>query len=151
MFGIEGFEGALDLQISMELGNDGTMKLGYDTLNDEEFTAALIDYTEESVYTELEAMGYTRAQIDEEMVAEFGMTTREYAEAAYADLSFSSIFQAMSISGVYYVDGGLLYTGIVWDMELSGSAFTLDGDSLTLAEELSGLSEESLTFSRVTE
>ena len=79
------------------------------------------------------------------------MTTRELAEASFAEADFAAIFQAMSISGVYYVDGGLLYTGITWDMEMEGSEFTVDGDSLTLAEELSGLSEESLTFSRVTE
>ena len=151
MLGIEGFEGSLDLQISIELGNDGTMKLGYTTLNNEEFTTALIDFTEASIYAEFEAAGYSKEEADAEMMAYYGMTTRELAEASFAEADFAAIFQAMSISGVYYVDGGLLYTGITWDMEMEGSEFTVDGDSLTLAEELSGLSEESLTFSRVTE
>lgn len=151
MFGIEGFDGSLDLQISFDLGNDGTMKMGYTTLNDEDFTAALIEYTVDTVYAELAAAGMNQEQADAAMVDAYGMTTREYAEAAFAEMDFSAIFQAMNITGVYYVEGDQLYTGISWDMELGASDFTLDGDTLTLAEELSGLSDEALVFTRVTE
>ena len=151
MFGIEGFEGALDLQISIELGNDGTMKMGYTTLNDEDFTAALIDYTVDSIYAELAAEGLSQEEADAGMVEAYGMTTQEYAEAAFAELDFGAIFEAMNITGVYYVEDNLLYTGISWDMEMGASEFTLDGDSLTLAEELSGLSDEALVFTRATE
>lgn len=151
MFGIEGFEGSLDLQISIELGNDGTMKMGYTTLNDEAFTSALIDYTVDSIYAELAAAGLSQEEADAGMVETYGMNTREYAEAAFAEMDFAAIFQAMNITGVYYVDGDQLYTGINWEMEMGASNFTLEGDTLTLAEELSGLSDESLVFSRAAE
>lgn len=150
MFGIEGFEGSLDLQIFIELGNDGAMKMGYTTLNDEAFTAALVDYTVDSIYAELAAEGLSQEEADAGMQEAFGMTTREYAEAAFAELDFAAMFQALNINGVYYVDGDELYTGISWDTELGASKFTLKGDTLTLEEEISGLSDEPLTFSRVT-
>lgn len=151
MFGVEGFEGSLDLQISLELGNDGTMKMGYTTLNDEAFTEALVDYTTDTLYAELAAGGLSQEQADAEMVKAYGMTTREYVESAVGEIKFSEIFEAMSITGVYYVEGTQLYTGVSWDMEMGASAFTLDGNKLVLEEELSGLSEEALTFERVTE
>lgn len=151
MFGVEGFEGSLDLQISIELGNDGTMTLGYTTLNDEEFMEALIEYTVEMVYTELANAGMSKEQADAAMLESTGMTTREYAEEAFTGVNLAATFAAMNINGVYYVDGDQLYTGVSWDTELSASGFALEGDTLTLEEELSGLSEEKLTFSRVTE
>ena len=151
MFGIEGFEGSLDLQISLDLGNDGTMKMGYTTLNDEEFSAAMTKYLVDTLYAELAAAGLNQEAADAAMVDAYGMNVQEYAASAMAELDFSAIFEAMNITGVYYVEGGLLYTGVSWDMEMGSSEFTLEGDSLTLAEELSGLSDEALVFTRVTE
>lgn len=151
MFGIEGFEGALDLQISLELGNDGTMVMGYTTLNDEEFMEALIDYTVDLIYEELAAAGMSQEEADAGMVDAYGMTTREYAESVFGELDFSAMVEAMSINGVYYVDGDQLYSGDSWDAELGASSFTLEGDTLTLEEEISELSEESIVFTRVTE
>ena len=151
MFGIEGFDGSLDLEISFDFGNDGTMKMGYTTLNDEDFTAALVSWAMESAYVEMESLGVSREDTDAAFVEEYGMNVQEYTEAAFAEIDFSAIFEAMSITGVYYVDGSTLYTGISWDMELGATAFTLENDELTLAEELSGLSDEALVFTRVTE
>lgn len=151
MFGIDGFGGSLDLQISIELGNDGTMKLGYTTLNEDEFKEAAINYTVDMVYSELANMGLDQEAADAAMMDAYGMATREYAESAFGGVSFSDIFEAMNFTGVYYAEGNKLYTGISWEEELGSSAFTLEGDTLTLEEEISGLSEESLVFSRVTE
>ena len=151
MFGVDGFGGSLDLQISIELGNDGTMTLGYTTLNEDEFIAALIAYTTDMLYAELANAGMSEEEADAAMVDTYGMNCREYAETAFADVNLAATFAAMNINGVYYVDGDQLYTGISWEEELGSSAFTLEGDTLTLEEEISGLSEESLVFSRVTE
>ena len=151
MFGIEGFDGAMDLQVSIELGNDGTMYMGYTTVNGEAFTSALVDYTVQTVYDETAAMGASKEETDTAFMDEYGMTVQEYVEATFEEVDFAAIFEAMSITGVYYVDGGKLYTGISWDMELGASDFTLEGDTLTLAEGLSVLSDEALTFTRVTE
>jgi len=82
------------------------------------------------------------------LMDEYGMTIPEYADAVVKELNLAAIFDAFNISGVYYVEGNTLYTGISWDSTLEPSEFTLEGDTLVLAEELSGLSEESITFTR---
>lgn len=151
MLGIEGFDGSLELQISIELGNDGTMNLGYTTLNEEAFLEAVIDYTVDMLYSELAGMGMDQEAADAAMMDTYGMGTREYAESAFAEISLSDIFEAMNITGVYYVEGNTLYTGVSWNMEMGASEYTLEGDALVLSEELSELSDEPLTFNRVTE
>ena len=108
-------------------------------------------YLVDTLYAELAAAGLNQEAADAAMVDAYGMNVQEYAASAMAELDFSAIFEAMNITGVYYVEGGLLYTGVSWDMEMGSSEFTLEGDSLTLAEELSGLSDEALVFTRVTE
>jgi len=151
MLGVDGFEGSLAVQIYIELDNKGTMGLGYTLTNIDEFNAALADYLEVVLYDELKAAGYDQEEADQSLKDELGMTVPEYAASVVAEANFASIFDALNISGVYYVENGKLYTGISWDTEMIPSEFTLDGDTLVLAEELSGLSEESITFTRVTE
>ena len=148
MLGIEGFEGAMTVQIYIDLDNKGTMGLGYTITNIDEFNASLSDYLEALLYTELESAGLDKTAADEAMVDEYGMTVPEYADAVVKELNLAAIFEAFNISGVYYVEGNTLYTGISWDSTLEPSEFTLEGDTLVLGEELSGLSEESITFSR---
>ncbi|MBQ8238952.1 MAG: hypothetical protein IJZ39_13605 [Oscillospiraceae bacterium] len=151
MLGIQGFDASLTIQISMDFGNDGTMKMGYTVANEDEFSAGMINYLATTLYDELAAEGLNKEEADAAMTGEYGMTVEEFAASAVAEMDFAAIFEAMSITGVYYVDGDQLYTGISWDMAMEPSSFTLEGDTLTLAEELSGLSEESLVFTRVSE
>lgn len=148
MFGISGFEGTLDLQISLTLGNDGTMGLGYLVTNNEEFTNSLTAYLESTLYAELEATGLDREAADAAMVDIYGMTVPEFVADVMAQLDFAAVFDALDITGVYYVEDGQFYSGISWDLEMEPSQFTLDGDTLVLAEELSGITEESVTFTR---
>lgn len=148
MLGIEGFDKPLTIRASIDFGNDGTMSMGYSIVNEQEFNDGLIAFMVESVYTEMEAEGYDKEETDQLMVETYEMTTEEFAKAAMAEVDFNAIFEALSITGVYYVDGDQLYTGISWDMEMGASSFTLEGDKLTMAEELSGLSEEAMVFTR---
>ena len=148
MLGIEGFDGALTVQIYIDLDNKGAMGLGYIISNIDEFNTSLSDYLEALLYSELEAAGLDKTAADEALVEELGMTVPEYADAIVKEANLAAVFEAFNITGVYYVDGTTLYTGISWDSELEPSEFNLDGDTLVLAEELSGLSEESITFTR---
>ena len=151
MLGIEGFEGALTVQIYIALDNKGTMGLGYTIANIDEFNTSLSDYLEALLYSELAAAGLDKAAADEALMDEYGMTVPEYSDAIVQELNMAAVFEAFNINGVYYAEGNTLYTGISWDSTLEPSEFTLEGDTLVLAEELSGLSEESITFTRVTE
>lgn len=151
MLGIEGFEQTLAIAILMDLGNDGTMVLGYSTVNNEEFSNAMYDYMVSVLYSDFSAEGIDQETANAAMVEVYGMTVEEYAEAFTAEMDFAAIFETMSINGVYYVEGDQFYSGINWNMEMGASAFSIEGDTLTLAEELSGLVDESIVFTRVTE
>lgn len=151
MLGIEGFDGTLSVRILLGFGNDGTMTIGYTTLNNEEFSQGLYDYLVAVLYSELAAEGLDEETANAAMVDYYGMTVEEYAEAITAEMDFAAVFEALSITGVYYVEDDQLYTGLSWEMEMGPSAFSVEGDTLTMAEELSGLTEETLVFTRVTE
>ena len=148
MLGVEGFEMPLTIGVSIEFGNDGTMKMGYAIVNEEEFNKGMTEFLIQSMYAEMAAQGFDEESTDELMLQTYDMTTAEFAESAVTEMNLSAVFEAMSITGVYYVEGDQLYTGISWDMEMGASAITLEGDKLTMAEELSGLSEEAMVFTR---
>ena len=148
MLGIEGYDESLIIRISFDFGNDGTMLLGYTVANNEEFSKGMEAFLITTLYDELAAQGLNEEAANDAMVEAYGMTIEEFAAATMAEMNFAAVFEAMSITGVYYVEGDQLYTGISWDMEMGASAFTLEGDKLTMAEELSGLSEEAMVFTR---
>ena len=148
MLGIEGFDKSMTIRISMDFGNDGTMGLGYTIVNEQEFRDGLVAFFIDTLYAETAAQGFDKEETDALMIETYDMTTEEFAAASIDEVDFSAIFEALSITGVYYVEGDQLYTGISWDMEMGASAFTLEGDTLTMAEELSGLSEEAMVFTR---
>lgn len=150
MLGLEGFEGVLTMNISMDFHKDGIVEFGYAAANKDEFNQTLRNYTLDSLNAEFAAMGLDEAAADEAMLAAYGMTTTEYVDATMEQLDFATIFESFSFTGVYYVEGSQLYTGMSWNA-LEPSEFTVEGDTLTLAEEISGLSEESLAFTREAE
>ena len=151
MMGLEGFDGSIALGMVMDFGNDGTLEMSCTVADEEAFTNALVTYVADSLYAELAAQGYDKETADSAMVATYGMTVEEFAAAAAAEVDVSTLVEAMSYSLVYYVDGNQLYVGMDWDTELEPSAFTLEGDTLTLEEDLAEMGQESLTFTRVTE
>lgn len=149
MMGIEGFEEELKMEVILELGNDGTMGMGYSVLNAEAFSAAMEVYMVDAMYAELEAAGFSKEEANTALVDEMGMTVEEYAAALMAEMDLNAVFEAMNITGVYYVEDGKLYTGISWTMDLEPSEFTVEGNTLTLADDLTNLGEESMIFTRV--
>ena len=149
MMGLEGLQEEIKLEIVLDLGNDGTMGMSYSMLNADTFMAAVETFIVDSLYEEMEAAGYDREEINEGMVDTYGMTVEEYAAAVVGETDLNAIYDALEINGVYYVADGQLYTGISWTMEMEPSDFTLEGDTLTLAEDMNGLSDEALVFVRV--
>ena len=151
MMGIEGFEGALTIQCTMEMGNEGTIVFGLAVANEDEFNSAMADYLKATMYAEFTAAGISQEEADEAMAETYGMTVEEYVQAVIAETDFGAAFESMSFSGVYYAEGDQLYSGLSWDSTLEPSTFQVDGDTLTLEEDLEGLVEESMVFARVTE
>lgn len=150
MLGYDGLDATLNVQCNMEMGNDGTLVLGYQLLNEDEFCASLKSYLEEMLYAELEAVDISREDADQSLQDVYGMTVAEYAQAIVDAVDYESVFSALCITGVYYVEDGQFYSGLSWDSEMGGCEFTLEGDTL-LMKDVSGLTEEAMTFTRVTE
>ena len=151
MLGVEGFDGTLEMEVSIAFTNDGTMNLGYSITNNEEFMASFQTYLENTMIAEFEAQGMTREAVDSAMMAQYGMDISAFCAAVAESMNLSAAFESMSINGVYYVEGGRIFTGISWDTELSGSDFTLNGDTFTMVEEINDLTEQPLVFTRVAE
>jgi hypothetical protein len=148
MFGIEGFEGKLTISAVMSFANDGTLGIGYTAVDATEFSAGLEKYLVDTMYAEMESFGFTKEEADAGMIEAYGVDIPTYAAAVMQELDIAAVFESLSITGVYYVDGDKLYTGLTWDTELGESSFTLEGDTMTLAEEISGLSDEAMVFTR---
>ena len=149
MLGIEGFTGVLEVQISIELTNVGTMKLGYSVCNNEEFSATLSAHLENMLYTQFASANMDHERADAAMKAEYGMTVPEFTASLVAEMNLSAVIESLGINGVYYVDEGQLFSGISWDAEFGVSDFTVDGDTMMLVDEINNLTNETLVFTRV--
>lgn len=151
MMGYTGMEETLTINFIMDLGNDGTLGMRYTVANEEEFMAGLESYLYDTMIAEFEAAGLTEEQADEAMVEAYGMDMDTFITATMSSMDLNAVFAAMNINLVYYVEGDQLYVGLTWDTEMEPTAFTLEGDTLTMMDDISGLGEESTVFTRVTD
>lgn len=148
VMGLPEFEDEMVLIMTLELGNDGTMNL-YGSIQDgEAYLQALIEYTIEMIYTELEAQGIDRATTDATMQETYGMSVREYAEASLAGIDLDALAESMTQTLVYYVEDGTLYSAATWEDEMLSSWITVSGDTLTMEGGLGG-DEDVTIYTRV--
>ena len=136
MMEIPDFPSTLDCQFTFDFRNDGTLGFGFAIANEEAFMEAMVEYTLAQTYADLAAQGVGKEQVDAAMQDTYGMTTEEYVrqqlEAMDFNALFESIFSAMNIGGVYYVEDGVLYTGTTWEGPMDADSYTLEGDTLTI-------------------
>ena len=151
MMGIEGFDGSMNIQCIMGMGNDGTLEFGLAVVNEEDFTNAMAEYLITTMYAEFASAGYGEEEANAGMVEAYGMTVEEYVQEYISAMDFAAAFEAMSFTGVYYVENDQFYSSLSWDAEMEPSAFQIEGDTLTLEEDVSGLGTESMVFTRIVE
>ena len=145
MMGEPGFDGSLKYMLVLELGNDGSMSM-YLKLVD---ASAMYSYLTDTMYAELAAAGLSKEQADAAIKQETGMTMEQYIEYVFSMIDFDSLLGSVNYNGVYYVDGGKLYSGLSWEAELTPDEFTLEGDTLTLTGDLAGTGEDFTEFQRI--
>ena len=146
MIGEPNFEGSLVFAYTMELNNDGTMSM-YMALQD---ASAMKSYMLDAMYKEFEAQGIDKATADAAIKQSTGMTMEQYVDYALGMIDFNALLGALNIEGVYYVENGILYSGVTWDAALTGEDFTLEGDTLTMTTNTDGQTS-TIVFTRVTE
>ena len=136
--GIKDFEGNLSFVYLMEFSNAGDFSLSIQIADEESFMEAIILTSIASTYEELEMQGISKEEADAAMRQQYGMDVTEYMRESMKGFSMNelleAVFAAVDLGGVYYVDGDKLYCGDSWDSTLDPSDFTLNGDTLFIAE-----------------
>lgn len=152
IFGFDDFDESLDIQLLVQLHNDGSLGMEFTPTNNKQFSAALSQYLLESLYAEFAEEDMSEADVEAAILAAYGMTAEEYVATVMDGLDFVSIIGMLNgVTGVYYVEDGLFYTGISWDAALDPTAFTLNEDTLVLQNDFTGLTTEPLAFKRMTD
>lgn len=128
--GLTGYEGEVIYHLSMTFCNDGTVTTDF-AVDMESLAAMMESYLAQELYAQFEAEGYTREEADAEMEAYYGMNVEEYA--VYAAKSLNATDFNTSVTTVYYVEGGVMYTGLDWDQELEAEDCSLNGNVLTMS------------------
>lgn len=129
---VEGFNGELIYTVEITFGKAGETATKYVILNGQEFSNSLTSYLIEVMYAEFTNQGLTKEDADTAMVGYYGVDVATYCATVVETLGINTMFDHLNGAGVYYVADGKLYLGSSWNSELSGSAFTLSGDKLTI-------------------
>lgn len=141
------FEGTISYALVLELKNDGTMAM-YLELKD---ISELRDYLLDSMYAEFAALGLDKEAADAAIKESTGMTMEQYVDYALGMVDFDAILGSINFDGVYYVEDGKLYSGVTWESQMGGDAYTLEGDTLTLLVDIAGTGEDCTVFTRIVE
>lgn len=147
MMGEPNFEGTMSFTMVLELKNDGTMAM-YMELGD---TSALEEYLLDTMYQQFAAEGVDKETADAAIKQSTGMTMEQYVKYAIGMIDFEAIFGSINFTGVYYVEGDQLYSGLTWDSVMSGDQFSVEGDTLTLAGDMTDSGADSTVFTRMVE
>lgn len=134
-------EGALSFVYLLTFGPAGDLGVGFEIADEAGFMEALVQISIDTMYEEFLAQGLDKEAADAAMVQTYGMATEAYIRNSFKGMSINeilrSVYESMSIGGVYYVQDGQLYIGASWEGEMTPETFTLEGDILNIT----GLSE----------
>ena len=149
--GLADFNGVMECQIQITFANDGKLNFGMVITNEDAFMAAMAEYTMASTYAELAAQGMNKEAAEAAVMENYGMSMEDYIAAYLETVDFNSMFDGIfsALNGVYYMEDGLLYTGMSWDL-MTEDPCTLEGDTLVI----DSFSEEmgvDATFKRIEE
>ena len=114
--GLSDFDYAMECQLYVVFGNDGTFNFGMTVADEDAFMDYMAEYTKATTYAELAAQGLNEEAADAAVKEAFGMTMDEYIEASLEGFSVNSLFEGVfsALNGVYYMENGVLYSGMNW-------------------------------------
>ena len=141
--GLEGVEGSIDLNVVMVLDELGNMTM-YTTVDTQAFMDFMVPLQEEMIYQMLaQSMGEdcTREEMDAIFQSQYGMSIHDYVVMMVGQMDVEEMLNQETV-GVYYVEGDIFYSGDSWAGFMEPSQFTLEGDTLTLTEEVPDLDME---------
>ncbi len=138
MMELPGFEGAFLCRYEVNFSNDGKMKMSISIVDKEAFDKNMLTYLIETTYAEFEIYGMNRDEADAALMQNQGMTVPEYCQIALESIDITALFDALDVSYVYYVEDGVIYTGMSWRSEMDATEFTLEEGKLVLFDDVTG-------------
>ena len=152
MMGLDGgFPNGIDCVMSLEFGNAGDMVIRIAIKDEETFMADYKAYTLELLYASLAQQGISKENADQAMLQAYGLTAKEYVEAALKTYDIAKMFDALGAREVYYVADGKIYAALSWNSQLfEPSAYTLKDGILTIESVTLGDSSEPLQWKKAT-
>ena len=152
LMGVEDFPEGASINFIMLLGNEGSANFSIEVTDG--FHDALKQFTVDSMYAELAAQGMDAETADAAFADVYGMTIQEYVEEELSAIDmnqlFDAIFSAIDLGGVYYVEEDMIYTASNWEAPMDASEYTLEGDTLKIADLAEDLGMD-LSFVRAAE
>lgn len=147
----EGLDATMPVEMTLVLGNDSSMQIdiiGHDT---DAFLESARQFLHAQLEAEINALGLELFSFAEAMDLIYGVTAEEYVNTQLEALDLSALTQGHTITGVYYVEGDQFYAGLGWDADLNSFPFQLNGDTLVVQGDLSGLGQGDSQLTRVSE
>lgn len=152
MLGLEDYFDEIPVTLYYEFCNDGNLIADVEIEDRFAFLDGMKKAVTDVTYAEFAALGVTKAQADQAIQAEYGITMEQYVDAAVESIDKDEIFGAMTADLVYYVGpSGELYTAMSWYDAFEGSAYTLENGILIIEEDTLEEGGEPLQWKRVEE
>ena len=152
MVGVPDFSKVVNVSYELEFTTDGTwsLKADFPAIFGEE----LANHMVRSFYGEFAEKGLSEQETDELFMQNYHMDVYEFVQTQVKPKElvkgFTEAIGAFNRSGVYYVEGELLYTGESWESEMTSEVFYLQGDILVL-QSFAFMMSDGNYFFRVTE
>lgn len=132
MMGTEGYIDELAMTLYYEFGKAGELISTFELADELAFKDDMKAMIEEQLYDSLTTQGLSKSQADEAMVATYGMTVKQYADATVEEINMNEFFGIFNLQEVYYVEDGKIYSGLSWTGEMEPSAYKLENDVLII-------------------
>ena len=151
MFALDGYIEDIPCTLSYEFKNAGDVIADIELDDYHAFIDAMKAYTKDVLVNALIAQGVPEAQVDDAMVAAYGMTVEEYVTEAIDSIDMDELFAAFTSEYVYYVGQNGIYMADSWLSEFECSEYTLEDDTLVIENDVIEEGGEPLVWKKVTE
>lgn len=135
--GLVGYSQPLNIRFVVDFAPDGSFSESAEIVDEEAVMDAIIKYSIELTYLQMEAQGISRETLDALIKDSYNMDIFEFVKSTMGALSINGVLDyisnAVNLGGVYYVEDGRLYTGLNWEAAMTPSDFTVDADTLWVA------------------
>ena len=142
VLGTTGYVDELPCNVYFAFSNVGDVTVSMELSDEEAFKDAMKQMVIDIAVESLEAEGISKEEADEAMQQVYGMTMQEYAAATVEEMDVGDMVSQFNSNMVYYVEDGVMYSGLSWDSEFTSDAYYVEDGVLYI--ESDGFGEEEM-------